>query len=134
LDLTVLLEATTNLVPLRVDFDTPGEVELPSKVAAAIADAAGEALNNVVLHARVDHVVVRVRGDSRSVHVEIIDRGCGFTIDEVAEATDKGRGLRQSIHGRMNTIGGHATIDSAVGSGTRVQLEWSNASTADPTA
>jgi signal transduction histidine kinase len=130
LELVVLLRATANLVPLLVDLDAPGEIDLPSTVAAAVADATGEALNNVVRHAGVDHVAVRVRGDSRSVDVEIGDSGRGFRVHDVE---DMGRGLRESIHGRMNAIGGRATIDSTPGSGTRVRLEWTGASVPEPT-
>lgn len=123
-DLALLLRAAVNLVPLRVDFDIAGEVYLPAEVAGAIADAAGEALNNVVRHAMVDSVLVRVRGGLHDVRVDVIDRGRGFTPDEVA---DTRRGLRESIRGRMRRIGGRADIVSAVRNGTCVRLEWTDA-------
>jgi signal transduction histidine kinase len=123
-DLTLLLRAAVNLVPIRVDFDATGEVSLTTEVAGAIADAAGEALNNVVRHAMVDSVVVRVRGDQHTVWVEVVDQGRGFSPNEVA---DTRRGVRESIHGRMQRIGGRADIVSAVRNGTRVRLEWTDA-------
>lgn len=123
-DLIVLLRAAVNLVPLRVDFDAEGEVQLPSEVAGAIADATGEALNNVVKHAMVDTVKVRVWGGVHAIRVEIVDQGRGFVPGEVANTR---RGLRESICGRMRQINGRARVETTLGKGTRVRLEWTDA-------
>jgi signal transduction histidine kinase len=47
------------------------------------------------------------------------DRGAGFDPDTVAE--DR-RGVRESIVGRMARAGGRATVVSAPGEGTEVEL------------
>jgi signal transduction histidine kinase len=112
-----------NLVPLEVDFTTIGPVFLPTNVAGAIADAAGEALNNVVKYAIVDNVQVRLSGDQHEVRVEVVDRSKGFDPSDVA---DTRRGLRESVHNRMARIAGQAYVASAPGVGTTVKLEWSD--------
>jgi signal transduction histidine kinase len=121
-DLMVLLRAVADLVTIRVDFKGAVRLVLPAAVARAVADATGEALNNVVRHAMVDRAVVRVTGGSRDVQVEIVDAGCGFAPEEIPSTR---RGVRESLAGRMRDVGGEAHVDSAVGSGTRVRLEWS---------
>lgn len=123
-DLTLLLRAAVNLVPIEVTFDVTGPVNLPAQVAAAIADAAGEVLNNVVKHAMVDSVLVHVRGNDHSAEVSIVDKGCGFDPRRVSETR---RGIRESVHGRMARIGGRTQVTSAVGTGTAVRLEWVDA-------
>jgi hypothetical protein len=123
-DLSLLLRAAADLVPIDVHFEGMGPLSLPAEVAGAIADAAGEALNNVVKHARVDEVFVRVEGHELEVLVAIEDHGAGFSVDEVPGTR---RGLRESIHGRMERIRGHAYVASEVGRGTSVRLEWTGA-------
>jgi signal transduction histidine kinase len=53
------------------------------------------------------------------VSLWIRDRGAGFDPDGVAP--DR-RGLADSIRGRMERVGGSATIVSAPGEGTEVEL------------
>jgi signal transduction histidine kinase len=54
-----------------------------------------------------------------SVTVFVRDRGVGF--DRADVATDR-RGLEESIEARMDRAGGRATITSAPGEGTEVEL------------
>jgi hypothetical protein len=120
-DLVALLRADLDAVHLAVDLDGPRELPLPFAVARAFADAAREALNNVRRHAGVDRAVVRLRHDSASVRLDVVDEGPGFPVEDVPATR---RGLRHSVHGRMSRVGGSATIISAPGAGTVVRLEW----------
>ncbi len=120
-DLVAVLREDLDAMHLAVDLDGPERLTLPFGVARAITDAAREALNNVQRHAAVDRAVVKIRGDSRALRLEIVDEGAGFPVDEVPATR---RGLRYSVHGRMHRIGGTATVTSAVGAGTVVRLEW----------
>ncbi|WP_199432638.1 sensor histidine kinase [Qaidamihabitans albus] len=120
-DLVELLRADLDAVHLDVEFDGPALLPLPSGVARAIADAAGEALNNVRRHAGTERVAVRLRGDAVGLRLDIADEGSGFSADDVPATR---RGLRDSVRGRMSRVGGTAVITSTVGSGTVVRLEW----------
>ncbi|WP_153031088.1 sensor histidine kinase [Amycolatopsis sp. YIM 10] len=122
-DLVDLLRAGLDTEHLTVDFTAPQRLPLRFDVASAIAGAAREALNNVRRHAGTDRATVRLHGDPDALRVEIADEGRGFT---VTGATATRRGLRESVHGRMNRIGGAATVTSAEGSGTVVRLVWSS--------
>jgi signal transduction histidine kinase/phage shock protein PspC (stress-responsive transcriptional regulator) len=89
----------------------------------ALTSAAREATVNAAKHAGVDDVSVYVEcvssGDAYDVEVFVRDRGKGFDVETVEG--DR-RGLRDSIEARMERAGGTATITSAPGEGTEVQL------------
>ncbi|MFI7677377.1 sensor histidine kinase [Actinophytocola sp. NPDC049390] len=120
-DLVDLLRADLDAGHLTVDVDAPPRLSLPFDVAGAVAGAAGEALNNVRRHAGTDRATVRVTGNESEVSVEVADDGTGFAANGGRPA---GRGLRESVHGRMARIGGTATVTSAEGAGTVVRLKW----------
>ncbi|WP_340684097.1 ATP-binding protein [Amycolatopsis coloradensis] len=121
-DLVELLRADLGTGHLTVELDVPPRLSLPSEVAGAIAGAVREALNNVRRHAGTDRGRVRLRGDAQALSVEISDEGKGFAAGDRVTAR---RGLRESVHGRMNRVGGTAAITSAEGAGTVVRLKWS---------
>lgn len=95
--------------------------ELPDDVVDALRDASREALNNVAKHSKSDQAWITALGEADgSVSVTIADRGQGFD----PETAPAGMGLSQSIHARINEVGGNATIDSTPGQGTSVELRW----------
>jgi signal transduction histidine kinase len=53
------------------------------------------------------------------IRVIVRDRGAGFDPSEIPE--DR-RGIRESITGRLERLGGTASIKSSVGDGTEVEL------------
>ncbi len=94
---------------------------VPAEVADALADSAAAALANVARHAPDASAVLRLTRIADTVVVEVTDDGPGF---EPATVPAHRYGLRESIHGRMSTVGGRAEVTSAPGAGTRVRLEW----------
>ncbi|MEU8185145.1 ATP-binding protein [Micromonospora sp. NPDC049044] len=97
----------------------------PAAVPAGVADAIGEsayaALSNVARHAPGAGVALRLSRDAIGVVVEVSDDGPGF---DPATVPPHRYGLRESIHGRMESVGGRADVRSAPGAGTRIRLEW----------
>ena len=89
-------------------------------VAAAMSQAAREALSNVERHAGVQAVDVKLDGDTDRLTMVIVDAGRGFDPARI----DGTVGLPNSILGRMRDVGGDA-VDSASGRGTVVTLTWS---------
>ncbi|MEQ4715512.1 ATP-binding protein [Nonomuraea sp. B19D2] len=120
-DLVDLLRADLDATHLTVEFDAPEQLRLPFDVARAIADAAREALTNVRRHASTTRATVRLRGDARTLRLDIADQGKGFSPTDVPATR---RGIRESVRGRMSRVGGTVTITSAEGEGTLVRLEW----------
>jgi signal transduction histidine kinase len=87
--------------------------------AEAVVAAAREAMTNAAKFGGGSTVDVYAEcGDGR-LQVFVRDRGPGF--DPEAIPADR-RGVRESIVGRMERHGGRATITSAPGAGTEVEL------------
>jgi signal transduction histidine kinase len=96
----------------------------PVAVESALGGAMAEALRNSVQHAG-SHAERAVAVDLRqsSARVTLTDNGCGFD----TASTGTGRlGIEISIVRRMAALdGGTSEIDSRLGEGTVVTLEWS---------
>jgi signal transduction histidine kinase len=103
---------------VRVDLVQTRDLPLSEPV-VALAAAGGEALVNAAKHAGVDTVSVMVRIDSESATLFVRDRGKGF---DPAAARGGGHGIEGSIEARLERVGGSASIDSAPGRGTEVEL------------
>jgi signal transduction histidine kinase len=89
--------------------------------ASALAGAVREAVTNARKHANASHVVVRVEQTSDgSTAVTVTDDGVG--IDPDRDVQDDGLGVQGSIVGRMQRVGGQASLQGAPGGGTRVTL------------
>lgn len=76
-----------------------------------------EALQNTLKHASASHVRITVRHQPPTLHLTIVDDGCGFDIDSVRVGT----GLKL-IRERSQKPGVHAAVSSTPGGGTRVEL------------
>ena len=116
------LQRVLDAMPMRVT-ESLEPCTVPLVAAEGIADSAAAALSNVARHAPDAAAWLRLHRAGNTVVVEVIDAGPGF---------DPGRipthryGLRESIVGRMASIGGAALVDSAPGRGTRIRLEWTD--------
>jgi len=73
-----------------------------------------EALTNVARHAAVDVVQVDLRVDPEGLRIVVEDQGQGFDPGTVRSAGITG------MHERAHLVGGHLTLESSSGSGTRV--------------
>jgi signal transduction histidine kinase len=103
---------------IEVDLVQPSDTALDAGL-AALAAATREAMTNAGRHAGVEKIAVlaRVADDEASVFVR--DLGRGF--DQAGVGEDR-RGVRESIVGRMERAGGRASVVSAPGAGTEVEL------------
>jgi signal transduction histidine kinase len=125
-DLVAALHAAAAEVEDRhgvsVELVTVGTCRLDER-ARAVAGAAAEALTNAARHAGVPRVSLFAEVTDGRVLVVVRDRGRGF--DQAAAgpgAAPGGRGIPDSIVGRMRRQGGEAAIRSAPGAGTEVEL------------
>lgn len=109
----------------RVTVSAPAEpVPLRSSAAAELVAAVNAALGNVTAHAGAGArawVLLEHLGDRLCVTVR--DDGYGIAEGRLSEAERDGRiGIARSIRGRLAELGGAATITSAPGHGTVVEL------------
>ncbi len=106
-------DAVVDLVVVGDSDDlAPGDI-------GPLIDAAREAMFNAALHSGAVHISVFADRGAELVEVFIRDEGSGF--DPADVASDR-RGITESIVGRMQRAGGDATVTSAPGGGTEVEL------------
>jgi signal transduction histidine kinase len=78
-----------------------------------------EALTNVERHSRAGEVVIRLNQAGRRIHLHIQDNGVGFDPRQVPNNRFGLQGIRK----RASLMGGSAQIDSARGTGTRIDVD-----------
>lgn len=108
---------------LKATFRLSGtDVRLPAEVEIALFRVAQGALTNVAKHAGARAVAVSIDYAPESLRMVIADDGQGF----VVEATHADMGCPHwglvTMRERAESIGGHCTIESAPGTGTRVTI------------
>ncbi len=105
---------------IRIEVITVGDNhDLDTGVVEAVAAATTEAMINAAKHSGAETVDVYAERSADSIEVFIRDNGVGF--DANAVASDR-MGIRESIVGRLERMGGNAHIESQVGAGTEVEL------------
>lgn len=103
---------------VMIQVSTVGDTLLDDRISAVVL-AAGEAMKNAARFAGVDRIFVLSEADEDGVRVVIRDQGVGF---DPADVPPGRRGMRESISGRMERLGGIAEIRSRPGEGTEVEL------------
>ena len=101
-----------------MDVVAVGDAPLDPAMESLVA-AAGEAMTNAARWSGCPTVSVYVEATPQGVDVFVRDRGTGF--DPQAVDGDS-RGIRDSIRGRLDRVGGRCEITSSKGQGTEVRL------------
>jgi signal transduction histidine kinase len=103
-------------VPIETVIVGEGRLDTRSE---ALVQAAREAMTNAAKFAGSERIDLYAEIEPTRVVAFIRDRGVGFDPDAIPP--DR-RGLRDSILGRMRRHGGRATVHSAPGEGTEIEL------------
>jgi signal transduction histidine kinase len=102
----------------KVEMDLDSTVTVPARAQVVLVRVLREAIINAMRHGGAKTVRIELREDPE-VCLVVSDDGQGFDIDA---ATESGRlGLR-SMAARVRELGGEVTVESAPGSGTRVEV------------
>jgi signal transduction histidine kinase len=101
-----------------VELATAGDTRLDDGTRQLVL-AAREAMTNAAKFSGAAEIAVYAEVGADTVSVFVRDRGAGF--DRTAVAPDR-RGIAESIEGRLERAGGTATIVTAPGAGTEVEL------------
>lgn len=101
-------------LPVGIDVDE-GLAALPAAVEVAAYRIAGEALTNVVRHARASRATLRLAVEGDALLLEVADDGVGIPADRQA-----GVGLA-SLRERAAELGGSTTVTCPPGGGTVVR-------------
>ncbi|MGC9397487.1 MAG: PocR ligand-binding domain-containing protein [Anaerolineae bacterium] len=117
--LRIRLAAVEARAGVHAELEVEGERRLPIAIEQELYRIAQEALNNMMKHARAQHVMLRVRFDDKTVFLQIHDDGAGFDLRSIENGG--GMGLH-SFAARAAKIGGQVTVDSEPGQGTTVTV------------
>jgi signal transduction histidine kinase len=93
------------------------DIPLDPSVLAAV-DATREALTNASRHSRTSEINLYAEVVAGHAHIFVRDRGVGFD----PEQAEYGRGLRHSLHERMESVGGFVRVNSTIGEGTEIEI------------
>ena len=115
-----VVEATESRASVSVRLQVTGDGALSPRLHAAVYRIVQEALNNVARHAGADHAWVELRVGLGEGRLRVGDDGCGFASTEMDPTH---MGLR-SMQERAEEAGAELHVESAVGRGTLVTLEW----------
>jgi signal transduction histidine kinase len=92
---------------------------LAPELESAIFRIVQESLNNAVNHSGSSRVSVALKHNSHRIHLVIQDWGKGFDESCVPDDRQGVRGIRK----RASLLGGHATIESQLGTGTCISVD-----------
>jgi PAS domain S-box-containing protein len=118
--LNQLAQATMSRKKLGIILDADEGYSLPTGVQVGIYRIAQETLNNIAKHSRASEVRMRLEATAEGVRLSINDNGHGFEIDKIQPE-------RLGLHimrERAAAIGADLTINSAIGQGTTVVVQW----------
>ena len=103
---------------IRIELANAGDAPLDDDLRQLVL-AAREAMTNAAKFSGVEEIFVYAESGHEEIVVFVRDSGVGF--ERAAVAADR-RGIVESIEGRMQRAGGTATVVSAPGQGTEVEL------------
>jgi signal transduction histidine kinase len=116
---------------LRIEVDarqyTPTGGRFPASYEEALYRIAQEALNNVVKHARAQHVWIRLSVVNGALHLTVQDDGTGFEIGatgaprSTGDNASGGFGLK-TMRERAEVLGGQLTVTSHRDAGTTIAV------------
>ncbi len=107
-----------NGIPCELTVDD-AEIDLPRAHATAVFRIVQESLANVAKHAKASRVEVAIARNGAEVRLVIRDDGVGFAPQDPRKPDSFGLlGLRE----RASLLGGTASVTSAPGAGTRIEV------------
>jgi signal transduction histidine kinase len=112
---------------LSVQFEASAYRPLSLDCEIALYRVTQEALNNVVKHARAQHVRIELAESEGAVSLLVIDDGIGFAAEHGEGRQTRGRfahvglGLR-TMRERVEALGGNFGVQSSPGKGTKVEV------------
>lgn len=115
----VVDEAAAGAVTVAIEGDPAVLDVLDGETFDQFSRAIAQCIANVRRHAGTDTADVVLGGSRQEVSAMVVDAGRGFALDA---RTDSRLGVATSIVGRLETVGGSATVWSQPGRGTSVLL------------
>jgi two-component system, NarL family, sensor kinase len=104
---------------LRIDFSSNVKESLGKSLDITIYRIVQEVLNNMIKHAKADHINLDLNRNGKNLIINIKDNGIGFNTDELKES--KGMGWK-NIFSRVSMLNGTIELNSKPKEGTIVYI------------
>jgi signal transduction histidine kinase len=121
--LTQLADAFVGRVRVPVSLDIRGDCELTHEVKIVFYRVAQEALNNIAKHSGAREVKLHLECQPGQMSLTIQDDGLGFEPDSM----EPGHMGISFMRERASSIGACLSVESRMGQGTTVELDWRSA-------
>jgi signal transduction histidine kinase len=120
---SIILAANRIDPNLKAKKNCQASIAVDSAAVSALTEATIQAIHNSITHAGTNASrELSLKSSKSGIKIVILDDGKGFRVSQV----NRGRlGIKVSIIGRMESVGGSAHVMSEPGKGTTVVLEWS---------
>ena len=107
--------------PLEIDFEAENlPRNLPEDISLCLYRVTQESLQNVIKHSAATSAHVSIKSEQGKIHLSVSDNGNGFDLE--AAKVRESLGLI-SIDERVRAVKGEAKIISAVGAGTKLEVQ-----------
>ncbi len=114
------VDAYQDQIEAEIDFSATGTARrLERYLEVMLFRAIQELLSNANNHSKGNQIQIQVDTTETSVRVSVEDNGDGFDVEQALEGS---MGIKV-IKDRVDILGGHMTIDSSIGHGTRIAFQ-----------
>jgi|GEM_PF-1145363 len=104
---------------LTIDFSTNVESSLGKSMDITIYRIVQEVLNNMMKHAKADHIIMEINKTGDNLNISISDNGIGFDTNLINES--KGLGWK-GIYSRVSMLDGTIKLNSILKEGTIIYI------------
>ncbi|OHX66041.1 sensor histidine kinase [Flammeovirga pacifica] len=121
--LTRFAQETSRLSDVEIKYENTSDFNqrFDKHIETNIYRIVQEAVNNAIKYAEAIEVNINLKHDFEALHIEIIDNGKGFDMENL-EIKGGGNGLL-NMKERAGFVGGEISLTSAKGQGTKVSVE-----------
>lgn len=99
------------------------DVTISKDVSIVLYRIAQEAMSNAIKHADTDEITLLLLEHDKRISLEVIDTGKGFDVTKVSQPNGRSLGLL-NMNERVKALNGVFTLDSKIGEGTSVKVEF----------
>ncbi len=119
-----VFQQTYSEIHIEKEIDVK-ENEVPGALKIVIYRISQEAMNNIAKHSKAGIVSLSLKKKETTIELTIQDNGRGFDLEATLSAESYTRGLGlNSMRERAEISGGSFSVESEIGKGTTIRVEW----------
>jgi signal transduction histidine kinase len=108
---------------LSIEFKSPQKLNLSNHIEINLLRIINELVNNTLKHANASKACISIKEEDNHIIFVYYDNGKGFDYSTYVEAKQKGDGIN-NILTRVQSMDGEITIETSVGHGINVRIEF----------